>query len=115
MKKLFVVTIGIMFGLMLNVSIAMTTETYEAITPDNTVQDINLVKVQRTLVGNITPRTKRVIENEILTLSYISTRKQVINALQASLQDEENELNRKEGRVRAEANKVILYVPPEEP
>ena len=90
-------------------------ETYEAITLDNTVQTKGEVQVQRVKLDGQVPKTRRLVENETLSLNFIDNRidrnNEAIQIFQdriSALQIENSILNDKRGKVNSEAVKVVL-------
>ncbi len=116
MKKLItgLITIGLIVAFN-TILYSAPVETYIAVTPDNTVETKGEVQVQRVKLDNQVPKTKRLVENETLSLNFIDNRidrnNEAIQIFQdkiSILQAENIVLNSKRGNVNNEALKVIL-------
>ena len=114
MKKLIVVTIGLIVAFNSTVFSAPV-ETYFAITPDNTVETKGEIQVQRVKLDDQVPKSKRLVENEVLSLNFIDNKIarnnegiQIFQDKISALKAENTLLNSKRGKVNTEANKVVL-------
>ncbi len=116
MKKLItgLITIGLIIAFN-TIVFSAPVETYVAVTPDNTVETKGEVQVQRIKLDGQAPKTRRMVENETLSLNFIDNRidrnNEAIQIFQdkiSALQAENTLLNSKRGNVNSEAVKVIL-------
>ena len=116
MKKLItgLITIGLIIGFN-TIVFSAPIETYVAVTPDNIVETKGEVQVQRVKLDNQIPKTKRLVENEVLSLNYIDNKIarnnegiQIFQDKISALQAENSILNSKRDKVNSEAVKVVL-------
>ena len=85
------------------------TETYTAITPDETVESIDQVQVRRIKEIQLTWGVER--SSDILTLSYLNTRLAVLKGQVLELKAEGEGLLATKTKVEEVAAKVILKAP----
>ena len=85
------------------------TETYTAITPDETVESIDQVQVRRIKEIQLSWGVER--SSDILTLGYLNTRLAVLKAQIVELKAEAEALLATKVSVEGVAAKVVLKVP----
>ena len=105
MKKLIAIVLatGLIFT-----GLAWAEITYAPLSPDNTIQNRNRVKVTET-------NSRIMVDTRVLTIREINLYIQSINKQIQELQAARTEWQALKALVQTEADKVILYVPPPDP